>query len=1578
MTGRRLLAVGAVLALLAVVSYTHVWGEPTAPKDAGTARDPGIVPGKVEVGTTQDMLASRFTDQGAISYTNQQGERLFALQAKPKLDQPPARPRDFVVMIDTSASKANGPLATALKLTEKLVDQLGADDRICIRTANLSSHDLTGGFKNKEDAREGLKALAQEVPLGAVDLHKCLDAALSSFKPQAGRQQVMLYMGDGLSNGEPIKPEERAKFTDQMVKDQIAFFPVPLGRRFDPQMLHGIATATGGAAVRVLPTDDVEKTIDTTVKRLFDTVSAPILYPTSFKLAGDVTESYPTRLPPLRSDAPTLIVGKLKGGNSVGLDVTGSVAGKEQHKVQTEAVPDSEADNFFLIGMLRQWKDEGDAPALLRADRMLAVALETNRNAREELVAQGEMALAQDKYDAAERLFGQAAALDPGDSEARAGLDVSRKLHDGKLTKDQLREQAAPKPGEMGVRITKIDKTKEGGGKDYRQNVKVTREQLLKLADPDAAKPDLPPQQEPGGDLIKEAKQRQAVEDQRMTQIIDEAIRDAQRVLRVDPDAAHDNLKRALESIKTNPDVSEQVRRTLAQRLETQLRSVDTQGVQIKRTLHEQMERAALAQQRFVADAATLASEERIAERMRVFHKLMNLAREQEAQRQAEAIRADQIALGRPIPPAVTAGIQIGQAAYEIREQNELRIQRQDRFLLTMLSVERSHMPFPDEIGGVLDPNGRGPIEFPPAKLWQELTRFRKARYGTLSLTGEAAPPRTLELQDTLAKAVKFGGFEADPKFSLGEALDFLADRFDLTFDVNEAAFKAEMVDDVLSKPVAEKAIPKMFNVSLETVLRRILSRVPSTSGTTYIIRRDVIEITTEARAAAEKVTRVYPVGDLVIPIPNAVNQAALNQAFTLFGNTPAGFQNVGQFGGQFQFGGQLGLNLGLQGGLNVGLNVGLNGGLNLGINLGLNGGLNLGVQLGLNQGINFGNNQGLNIGNNLGGQFGGVNIGFGNIGAQFGNLGAQFGFQGGGQERYLILMIRQVVGTPKDWAPLGGVNQVGNPAGPGGNPDDTVGDPGGSDLAYYPPALALVVKASSRIHIRAGSPTSGVPGPGAFLPRDGDKDNAIVRIEPRRKGGNDPVVKDDKKDPPKVVERPKPPLHDKDPKEVWQEVLARGVTDPGLIIATSDYLSQAGEFTHAAEFLKAELRQGIVVEPWVYEALAIALKESKASPEEIDRALVSEADLQPQDAKGFLKASQSMAAQKRYDLALALCRQAARLEPDAPYAYQDALGYAQQVKDTDALEWAAANLLRRDWPADNADLHDRAKDRLTALAKESDGKDKNAATKLRTALAASQERDLVFRLSWNGEADLDLRVLEPTGSECSWLSRQTVGGGTLIGDTLSEPNRETYVAGKAFSGEYKVRIDRAWGTPTGGKAKLEVIRHQGTPNETVTPITVTLTENTVVPVKLEDGRRTETAFVPPPAPRPTPPAELGGIDRVVSQLRALAEGSQGTERGTAQADVGSTGVALTKPTPIKADDKKSQQSEQVVFQSKVSPFVFNGGVDLTAQGTISADRRYVRLSLNPNLSVVTPGAISTPTVILPLLPGGGRVVPVP
>jgi hypothetical protein len=40
--------------------------------------------------------------------------------------------------------------------------------------------------------------------------------------------------------------------------------------------------------------------------------------------------------------------------------------------------------------------------------------------------------------------------------------------------------------------------------------------------------------------------------------------------------------------------------------------------------------------------------------------------------------------------------------------------------------------------------------------------------------------------------------------------------------------------------------------------------------------------------------------------------------------------------------------------------------------------------------------------------------------------------------------------------------------------------------------------------------------------------------------------------------------------------------------------------------------------------------------------------------------------------------------------------------------------------------------------------------------LTSQRRRDVVVRLSWQGEADLDLKVEEPTGSICTWQNRQS------------------------------------------------------------------------------------------------------------------------------------------------------------------------------------------------------------------------------
>ncbi len=137
------------------------------------------------------------------------------------------------------------------------------------------------------------------------------------------------------------------------------------------------------------------------------------------------------------------------------------------------------------------------------------------------------------------------------------------------------------------------------------------------------------------------------------------------------------------------------------------------------------------------------------------------------------------------------------------------------------------------------------------------MTRHTALRLGlaVLAVLAATTPGRTESPSDLVAKwgeTIDFPGFEADLGLTLSKALEFLTKTYGVPFEVDEAALKTAGEPDVLAAPVAEQRLPKMKGVRLETVLRRLLARVPSAEGLTYLMRRDAVEVTTTAAARQE------------------------------------------------------------------------------------------------------------------------------------------------------------------------------------------------------------------------------------------------------------------------------------------------------------------------------------------------------------------------------------------------------------------------------------------------------------------------------------------------------------------------------------------------------------------------------------------------------------------------------------------------------------------------------------------------------------------------------------------------------
>jgi hypothetical protein len=184
-----------------------------------------------------------------------------------------------------------------------------------------------------------------------------------------------------------------------------------------------------------------------------------------------------------------------------------------------------------------------------------------------------------------------------------------------------------------------------------------------------------------------------------------------------------------------------------------------------------------------------------------------------------------------------------------------------------------------------------------------------------------------------------------------------------------------------------------------------------------------------------------------------------------------------------------------------------------------------------------------------------------------------------------------------------------------------------------------------------------------------------------------------------------------------------------------------------------------------------------------------------------------------------------------------------------------------------------------------------------------------------------------------------TPAGGVLVRDSFGkDPGfaknpAELYVCARALPGNYEIRLERVWGNPSGGRAKVEVTYYEGTSYERRESHYVVVTSSKPLVVSLEVGRRTQLLAIPQFA---TPPQSPEHAKTPFQQLQAIASAQSGEGFGGPQQLFQVGGVA---------------GGGAVAFNPTVQQFFFGAG--FAAQAVVSADRRYVRISVFPSFTTL-------------------------
>ncbi len=286
-----------------------------------------------------------------------------------------------------------------------------------------------------------------------------------------------------------------------------------------------------------------------------------------------------------------------------------------------------------------------------------------------------------------------------------------------------------------------------------------------------------------------------------------------------------------------------------------------------------------------------------------------------------------------------------------------------------------------------------------------------------------------------------------------------------------------------------------------------------------------------------------------------------------------------------------------------------------------------------------------------------------------------------------------------------------------------------------------------------------------------------------------------------------------KKPEDFWNGYFANHRADAASVRETARQLMAKKQVDQVIALINGALRNG-QPQPWMYESLGIAMELNGNSKSDIERAIMSAADFST-SADELMYIAQYLSRLGLDRRAMLVCQQVTKVEPLRSEAYILGLHSAERTDDIAGIRWATVGILSRAWPSKMADIELTAsriaKATLERLASEGHTSDHAAYLK---ELQDAVVRDCVVRVSWTGDADIDVAVEEPSGTVCSASDPRTIGGGVQLGDGYSvegKPNEgasEVYVCPKAFTGSYRVQIHRVWGEVAAGKVTVDVYTH--------------------------------------------------------------------------------------------------------------------------------------------------------------------------
>ncbi|HEY1598647.1 MAG TPA: hypothetical protein VGG64_03545, partial [Pirellulales bacterium] len=287
------------------------------------------------------------------------GESFFALSLSPTIPKPAAKPRDVVILFDTSASQAGAYRDKALAALESTLAALAPTDRVRLFAVDLNAIPLMEKFSaaGAPETRQALTALRGRMPLGATDMAGVLAATGDCFAAgqDATRGHAALYIGDGMSTANLLQSDAARPLFDRLVAEHVPMSSYAVGPRVDSSLLACLANQTGG----VMAVDGENLTGAQVGNWLAAAVQAPVVWPQGVQLPAGLSSVSGDQAIPLRFDRDTILVGKGQLAESAEIKMNALAEGKNQQLSWQLAPAAPNSDYAFLETLVESASHDG-------------------------------------------------------------------------------------------------------------------------------------------------------------------------------------------------------------------------------------------------------------------------------------------------------------------------------------------------------------------------------------------------------------------------------------------------------------------------------------------------------------------------------------------------------------------------------------------------------------------------------------------------------------------------------------------------------------------------------------------------------------------------------------------------------------------------------------------------------------------------------------------------------------------------------------------------------------------------------------------------------------------------------------------------------------------------------------------------------------------------------------------------------------------------------------------------------------------------------------------------------------------